>query len=205
MARWRTDWKKRKQALQDLASRHEMTFQEKDEWGLRTLLKDFSLFGIGHSRRVFNVLYSATDFLEEKLAVFDYRYTIQAGNTPVTQFQTVFFIQSKQLSLPQMLLKPENFFHKVGTWFGMQDIDFEEYPEFSDRYLLQGEDEPRIRETINDDVSKFFLVQKKWSMESIGYFLVLYKHQHLMEAREMDHFVKKGMELYGYLKSKDAT
>ncbi|MAT54980.1 MAG: hypothetical protein CMN32_10915 [Saprospirales bacterium] len=203
MARWRVNWAKRKQDLQDLAYRHEMTFYEKDEWGMNALLKDFSLFSIGHSRKVFNILYSATDFLEEKLAVFDYRYTIQAGNTPVTHLQTVFFIQSKQLSLPQMLLKPENFFHKIGTWFGMQDIDFEEYPEFSDRYLLQGEDEQRIRKTIDENVSRFFLVQKKWSMESVGYFLALYKHQHLMEAHELDHFLKKGQELYGYLKSKD--
>ncbi|RME02715.1 MAG: hypothetical protein D6816_10900, partial [Bacteroidetes bacterium] len=155
MARWRVNWAKRKQDLQDLAYRHEMTFYEKDEWGMKSLLKDFFFFIIGHSRKVFNILYSATDFLEEKLAVFDYRYTIQAGNTPVTQLQTVFFIQSKQLSLPQMLLKPENFFHKIGTWFGMQDIDFEEYPEFSDRYLLQGEDEQRIRKTIDENVSRF--------------------------------------------------
>lgn len=205
MARFRVDWSERKRVLQDLAYSHEMTFLEKDEWGMRALLKDFSLFKIGHSRRLFNILYSATDFLEEKVSVFDYRYTLQAGNTPVNHMQTVFFIQSKKLALPQMLLKPENFFHTVGAWFGMQDIDFEEFPEFSDKYLLQGEEEELIRETIDDNVARFFLVQKKWAMESVGYFLVLYKHQNLLESHEVSHLLEKGMELYKYLQAKDLT
>ena len=204
MAHRKMDWERRRRELQDLALRHEMSFYEKDDWGMKALLKDFSLFRTGHSRRLFNILYSATDFLEEKTAVFDYRYTIQAGNTPVTHFQTVFFIQSKLLSLPQMLLKPENFFHKVGTWFGMQDIDFEEYPDFSDKYLLQGEEELRIRRAINEDVSRFFLVQRKWSMESLGYYLIVYKRKHLIAAPELSHFLEKGMELYGYLKSNNS-
>ena len=34
----------------------------------------------------------------------------------------------------------------IGAWLGLQqDIDFEEQKGFSDNYLLQGEDEPRVR------------------------------------------------------------
>ena len=76
-----------------------------------------------------------------------------------TYYQTFFFIQSKDLGLPEMLIYPEKFFHKVGSLLGMQDIDFEEWPEFSRKFLVQG-DEWGVRRLMDKDITKFFLSQK---------------------------------------------
>jgi hypothetical protein len=105
------------------------------------------------------------------------------------------------LALPEMLLKPENFFHKIGAWLGLQqDIDFEEHPEFSDRFLLQGEDEHRIRNIMQDRVRKFFVIEKDWCMESVGFFLIFYKERSLASPDYIKALYKKGMTLYNYFK-----
>jgi len=192
--------RERIEQLRSVAYQLGMNFQEKEEYGMIALLRDFKLFRIGSSKQIFNLLQKASEMLEEKISVFDYQYTIHANNASITHYQTVFFIQSKELALPQMLLKPENFFHKIGAWFGMQDIDFVEQPEFSDRFLLKGEDEPRIRHTLSEEVMKFFLIEKKWCMESVGYYLVFYRENSLAEPSSVKSIYQKGMRLYELLK-----
>jgi len=65
----------------------------------------------------------------------------------------------------------------------MQDIDFAEQPEFSKKFLLQGDDEPRIRQLMNEEIMRFFLVEREWCMESVGYFLIFYKEKSLGTAK----------------------
>ncbi len=193
----------RTEALKNVAFQLGMDFQEKDEYKMIALLRDFKLFRQGGSQHIYNILSKTSGLLEEKTSLFDYRYTISTGKSAHTYHQSVFFIQSKQLSLPQMLLKPENFFHKIGAWLGMQDIDFEEYPEFSDKNLLKGEDEGRIRSTLktNEDVIRFFTVEKDWCLESIGFFMILYKEKILIDPPSIKLLFEKGMMLHENLKT----
>ncbi len=194
----------RTEQLRATAFELEMDFEEKDEFGMIALLRDFKLFRIGGRKTISNILTKTSSLMEEKINVFDYRYTISTGKSSHTYHQSVFFIQSKQLAMPQMLLKPEHFFHKIGAWLGMQDIDFEEHPEFSDRYLLQGEDEDRIRRTMsNEAVMRFFTVEKNWHLESIGFFLILYQDKKLIMPSHIKTLYGKGMKLYEQLKTEE--
>lgn len=170
-------------------------FQEKDEWGLIGLLKGFKLFRRGMRKKVTNILHKQETMLQMETRVFDYAYTISTGKSSRTFQQTVFFVESKSLGLPEFLMKPENFFHKIGTFLGMQDIDFEEYPEFSDQYLLKGEDEDYIRATMTDPVLKFFTVEKNWTLEGVNYYLVLYQNNVLLPANRIKRFYHKGIEI----------
>jgi hypothetical protein len=190
----------RPEELRRVAMELGMQFQEDDEWGLKALLRDFKLYKAGHSQKVKCLMQSTSSMLEEKVSIFDFKKVIQAGNTPVVYWQTAFFIQSKELGLPSMLLKPENFFHKIGTLFGMQDIDFEEYPEFSDSFLLKGEDEAMIRKMIKENVMRFFLINREWCMEAVGYFMIMYRERKLVSPQEIRILYKNGMKLYGELK-----
>jgi len=107
--------KERTEHLRGIAGDLGMDFQEKDEWGTKALLKEFNLFRKGHSRKITNILQKTSGLLEEKICIMDYQYTITANNYSKTFYQTAFFLQSKQLALPEMLLKPEHFFHKIGA------------------------------------------------------------------------------------------
>ena len=191
--------RQRTAALREVAGRLHMGFSEKDEWGLLALLKDFELFRKGGRKRIINLMTKSAGLLEEKIHIFDYQYTVSTGKSAVTIRQSVFFVQSKALGLPEMLLKPENFFHKIGNLLGMQDIDFEEWPEFSRKFLLQG-NEWRIRRTMTEELTRFFLVEKNWCLESVGYFLIFYRPKKLVAHDELEKLYARGMDLYEHLK-----
>jgi hypothetical protein len=191
--------KQRSAAMRQVAERLHMEFSEKDEWGLLAFLKGFELFQKGIGRRITNLMSKSTGLLEEKIHLFDYQYTISTGKSSRTYRQSVFFVQSKNLGLPEMLLKPEHFFHKIGNLLGMQDIDFEEWPEFSNEFLVQGE-EWRIRRTISEELTRFFLVEKDWCLETVGYFLIFYRSDKIVAPKDLDQLFSKGMSLYEHLK-----
>ena len=106
--------KHRTQKMSKIAFDFEMDFHPKDDWGLLALLKGFQLFRQGRRRRISNILQRKDDFLELETYIFDYRFVRGRSKHRKTFNQTVFFIQSKKLGLPEFLMKPENFFHRIG-------------------------------------------------------------------------------------------
>jgi hypothetical protein len=193
---------KRKEEMERLAFELDMEYIGDEEWGMLNRLKGFNLFKRGGRKKIFNLMQRKGPFLDEQIAIFDYFFIISTGKTTKKFYTTVFFIQAKSLGLPEFMMKPENFFHKIGSFFGMQDIDFEEHPEFSNKYLLKSEDEERMRDVFHDDVLRFFTVEKNWTVEGVGYFLTLYQYDKLLSERHIKDFYKKGMQLYEYLRDK---
>jgi hypothetical protein len=104
---------------------------------------DLPLYGRGHSMKVMNVMTGQAGDRDVKL--FDYRYTTGSGKNSHTWSQTVALFPKAGQGLPDLLLAPENVFHKIGAAFGYQDIDFDTSPDFSSHYLLRGPDEMAIR------------------------------------------------------------
>ncbi len=186
----------RTEQMQQIAFELGMSCQAKDDWGLLKLLKDFHLFRRGGRKRIEHVLYRRDDMLETEVNIFDYAYTISSGKSSKTYRQTVFFVQSKKLGLPQFLMKPEHFFHKVGEWLGMvKDIDFEAFPQFSDQYWLRSEDEEYMRATVHEPFLKFFTIEKNWHLEGVNYYLILYRDNQLLTPPQIRDFYKKGMKV----------
>ncbi len=173
-----------------------MDFQPKDDWGVLNLLKDFRLFQQGGSKRIEHIMRQRGDMLEMDVRIFDYRYTISSGKSSKTFKQTVFFMQSKKLGLPQFLMRPEHFFHKVGEWLNLtQDIDFEEFPAFSDQYWLQSEDEDYLRASVTPPFLRFFSIEKDWRLEGVNYFLIFYRKEKLLPPAQIKEFYRKGMKV----------
>lgn len=193
---------KRSTALRSLAYKMGMEYYAEDDWRMISLMRDFRLFKRGGRKRITNILRKTDEMMEDKINIFDYQYTVSTGKSARTFKQTVFFIQSKQLGLPEFWMKPENFLHTIGAWLGFEDIDFEDYPEFSKQYLLKGTDEDYIRYTLNDSFLKFFTVEKDWSVEGINYFLILYKRRKLLSPREVKSLYRKGMKVFDMIKDK---
>ncbi|MEM1319743.1 MAG: hypothetical protein AAGG75_05765 [Bacteroidota bacterium] len=187
--------------LKKVAYELDLNFTASDEYGLIALLRDFALFRRGHSKKIYNILHQKDEWHQSKLHLFDYKYVIGGGNNTRVLRQTVFFLQSKQLGLPQFLMKPEHFFHRIGNYLGWkQDIDFAEFPEFSKQYLLQGEDEEMVRYVMTNDMLNFFTVEKDWSLEGINYFLIFYAHNRLLSPKAIIDFYNKGMYLFDLLR-----
>ena len=154
--------------MKKLAFQLDMEFTKKDEFSLRKRLTDFQLFQKGHSRSIYNLMIKKDDWLETQYSIFDYKYVQQHGKHAKTYRQTVFFIDSKKLELPEFLMKPEHFLHKIGKHLNLvQDIDFKEHPEFSKNYLVQSEFPEMLKEQTHPELLKFLTIEDKWTLVSI--------------------------------------
>ena len=142
--------KKRREALGAFAESNGFTYAEKVDSPDDVGLPDIELFGRGRRRRWTNVM--AGEVQGTAVRVLDYRYTTGSGKNSSTTQQTVVAVEAGGAGgagLPNFTLAREHFFHKIGQAFGYQDIDFDEFPEFSKKYLLRGADEAAIRGLFN--------------------------------------------------------
>ena len=183
--------------LRAVARRLGMQYRPVEEFSSRNLLSEFPLFKRGRNRVIKNILEKQSDDLTTKVQIFDYRFETGFNKTRRSWEQTIFFVQSKQLAVPEFSMQPETVFHKLGSYlFKMQDIDFEQYPKFSGNYLLQGEDEHYIRFMMNDRLLQFFNSETGWYMEGINFYLILYKLNKRFKARQIRDFYINGEAIY---------
>jgi len=186
--------KQRSASYQVLANQLNLKYEPQNEFGLIKQLSDFGLFKIGSSQKISNVLIEKTFDSENYL--FDYQYVVSTGKSAVRFEQTVFFVNSKQLSLPQFVQKPETFFTKLMAYLGFDDIDFVKFPEYSDKFHLKGEYEEVIRFYFSEELLQLLSDQKSFNMEAMNYYFILYHQNKLIHTSELKAFRNLGMMLY---------
>lgn len=186
----------RRKQLRNLAYRLGFEFSEEDHWGLESHLTDFRLTSRGRRRRISNILRKQDGLMEYNLQIFDYRYLRWNGQNNRPVHQTVFYVESQRLGLPELWMQPETLAHKLGELLGFGDIDFVRFPKFSGQYRLTGEDEEFIRHHFTDDVLNYFTLNKGWSLEGIGYYLLVYKKGILLPPNEIEQLFVRGTEIY---------
>jgi len=187
--------------LRAIAHRLKMDFVEQEEYSVIREVSDFELFRKGKDRIAYNIMQKQDEWMEDRIKIFDYQYETGHSNSRRTVAQTVFLMRSKNLGLPQFVMKPETIFNKLGNYFGMQqDIDFERFPKFSGNYLLQGEDEEYIRFKMTDEILHFFSRERGWHLEGVNYYLILYKENHRLKANSIPQLYERGMGLFNILK-----
>lgn len=195
---------KRGNQYQSLCDDLNLEYTATDQQGVHQQLQDFRLFRRGTRGRIRHVISREDPLMESKVHVFDYRYLKFAGKHTRRIEQTVFFLESRKLGLAEFYMKPEHFFHRVGNLLGLpNDIDFEAHADFSYNYHLTGENESYIRHTFKDEVLRFFAIEKGWSMEGLGYYLVLYKKGKVLDPKTITQLYRKGRSVYeGFTASK---
>lgn len=188
--------KNRKESLSSVAFYQEMEFRDTDIFKMISYLRPFKLFSTGSSRKITNILIKKDNLLRGQIRTFDYKYVVSTGKTSATYNQTVFWANSKTLGLPAFTMKPETFLHKIGTFFGMSDIDFEEYPVFSDQYLLQSKDEETVRDFFEERIFHFFSQESGWHIEADNFYFIMYKYNKLVRPEDYGYFLEVCNEIY---------
>jgi hypothetical protein len=158
-------------------------------------LERFGLFGQGRSRSITNFMAGQKD--DVRAAVFDYQFTTGSGKTQSTVRQTVSYLRSETLGLPAFSVRPENVFHRIGSAFGYQDIDFPDRPEFSQRCLLRGPDEAAVRTAFPAEVTAFFEGEAKWCADGEGEELFLWRSGKRAAPAELPGMLASATELLG--------
>ena len=191
--------RERTQALQQAAATLGWSFAPTAPMNMIAGLDRFTLFSAGHSKQIKNFMYGQAQGC--KAAVFDYIYVTGSGKSQQTHYQTVVYLEPLNLSLPMFALRPESFFHRMLSAFGYQDIDFGQRPEFSQQYILRGQDELGIRQTFNDRVLSFFEGYAGTCMDAGGNQLFLYRAGYRFQPNEIEGFVGLGLQAVSLLRS----
>ena len=184
--------KKRTEAMRAIAESLEMEFVA-EKCDPNTLgLDSIDLFKKGRSRKVLNLIKGI--FGDTNAFIFDYHYVTGGGKNSSHHSQTViaYEICSKDgFQLPQFTCKPEHFFHKFADIFGFEDIDFEQYPEFSKVYRLKGENADSVRKVFNETVIRQLEAEseQRWNVDAAGEWLVIHKYNKIIKPNDCPQFL----------------
>ena len=190
MARLRA--KKRTEAMRAIAESLEMEFVA-EKCDPNTLgLDGIDLFEKGRSRQVLNLIKGT--FEDTNAFIFDYHYVTGGGKNSSHHSQTVIAYEicsEDGFQLPQLTCKPERFFHKFADMFGFEDIDFEQYPEFSKAYRLKGENEDSVRKIFNETVIRQLEaeIEQRWNVDGSGELLVIHKNDRIIKPEDCPQFL----------------
>ena len=190
--------KKRSEALKVVADSLEFSFSREGPHFLVESLRPFDLFSKGRSRRILNAMNGRNNDIG--VTIMDYRYKTRSSSSgnrrsgSQTWSQTVVLLDVDDLQLPTFVIRPENLFHKIGSTFGYQDIDFETHPTFSKRYLLRGPDEEAIRNAFTTEFLSSFERHKGLSMECDGNRIICYRPGKRIAPEKVRPFLEGAIE-----------
>lgn len=185
--------KKRREALEQLAQEQGYEFDKHAtlcDWATDT--KDFSLFNKGRSKKARNSLTKTIEDIE--VSIFNYQFTTGSGKNSSTTAQTVAVLECPGMNLPAFKVEPEHFMHRLGTMMGMQDIDFDDNPEFSKKFRLTGESEAAIRERFDSTLMDYFLRHPKLSLEARRNRFLVYQFGKTQPIKNYQAFLDSAME-----------
>ena len=188
----------REEKLRTLANDLKIPFYPKGDKSLFNKLKYFSLFSISDRHKIKNMLHQGNEELD--IAIFDYSFVTGGGfndgkpGTGATYATSAVYFCSTKLDLPQFTLEPEKK-HQIED---LHDIDFIDYPKFSDKYLLRGNPEKSIRKLFNKELIEFFESNSELELcvEGGGDQIIIYKLNERIDPNELNKFMDKGMEVF---------
>lgn len=187
--------KKRTNALSAFANSMGFTFSNQASPALLGPARSFHLFDQGHSHKIKNLIQGVANDIDVR--IFDYRYTTGHGKNSHTYNQTVILFTSDRLQLPDFAMRPENMFHKIGSAFGRQDIDFDRNPTFSKNYLLRGSSEKNVRDTFTRDVLSYFEQHPNLCVEGEADTLGFYRASKKVAPEQVPTLLEEAFTVFG--------
>ncbi len=157
--------KKRREALIALATELGFTFDPGKDRSHDDLYAHFEIFRKGHSRTAYNTLRGETTIDDRQYSIkmgdFTYKVTQSSGkSSSTTTYNFSYLIVHLPFArIPDVLIRPENFFDKIAGAFGFDDIDFESI-EFSKRFLVKSKDNRFAYDLIHPRMMEFLLASK---------------------------------------------
>lgn len=186
--------KVRREALENFAQELSLDFHPLGHPPLLEKIQDFKLFNSGHSRKMTNLILGETDVLN--VAIFDYRYTTGSGKNQQTHYQTVVAMEAPDLQIPSFTLRPESLFDWFGSVLGLQDIDFDDHPEFSNAFVLKSENETAVRNFFDRELLDFFAERKGITFEGGPGKFIYFKGGKTTKPEEMRSYLEEGYSVY---------
>jgi len=208
VASWfrQADKTQRQGAMSQLAQEMGLEFFEEDPFDLEAQV-NFSLFKKDTlswgKYGISNVLPGMLG--DTQVFLFDYTYRESSGDSYRVSRQTVFLALDKTWSLPDFCLRRKPGWQKaMGTIGFPSGIALKEDPDFSQTFLLTGEDKAQIQKLFGPSVQMFVARYGELRLEVSGPSLIAYQPDvRLSVAYDAQAFYEDCCELIELLKSKD--
>ena len=194
----------RQKRLRNLATENHYQYNSKIDWNT-IYLKKFHFFEIRPIERKYNCLTGLYKDLEVSWEIADITFNEGQAFTAET-FNTTVMVLKLNKKIPVFTMEKEGvlgkIFDRVMAFTGYKDIDFEMYPDFSNKFLLMGDNESEIRSFFTDDIIRFFENNHIYHLESNGEALIIFDKIKLARTDETTAFIKYGKELSTLLNTK---
>jgi hypothetical protein len=187
--------KKRRERIGAAAQEMGLNFIPEGSEALRQRLQDFHLFTLGRDRKMKNLIQG--DSGDVKLAIFDYQYTTGSGKSTQTAKLTVVAIESPDLRVPPLSLRPEHFFDRIGGMLGFQDIDFTSHPKFSKMFVVKSPSEEAVRDFFKPHLLEYFESLPGISLEADRGMMFFYRGNRTAKPDEIKSLFAQAYETYG--------
>jgi hypothetical protein len=164
----------RREGLAAVGKQLGLAFFPQGNEGLTAAWSHLDFLSHGDYRKVTNLLHGQVNYRGNTggntggntvtVAIFDYQYSMgrdkstnrSPSNYSNTFVQSVLLFYNPALNLPSFILRKEQWHHKLADWAGNVDINFPDFPGFSKRYRLFGEQPQAIEALFQSNVLKFY-------------------------------------------------
>jgi hypothetical protein len=190
----------RRKALEEFCMTRGYRFEPKREGVAAGAVAGFPIFRKGYSHRwgaTISGRMGGRDF-----TAFEYAYVTGGGNSRNRHRIAGMLWESDTAHLPPFTCVPENALYRLGQILGMQDFDFDDDPEFSTAYQLQGQDEAAVRAFFTRGRRAFLTApgidggrRPRHHVAGSGTQLLWWRNGRLPTADDLDQFLAEGDRL----------
>ena len=187
----------RQTRLQNLANENDYQYASPVDWDTK-YLKNFHFFEIRPIESKSNCLKGTFKDLEMSWEIADVTFSEGAAFTAET-FNTTLMVIKLNKKIPVFTMEKEgvfeNIFDRVMAYAGYKDVDFEMYPDFSNKFLIKGSNESEIRSFFTAEIIRFFENHQIYHLESNGESLLIFDKIKFARTDETVAFIDYGKEL----------
>lgn len=187
---WRARERKRRAAYEEFCLVRGFTFEAERPHGELRFADAFDPFTQGR-RRTWGYTISGTRN-RGPFTAFEYKWVTGSGKHSTTHCIGGIVWERENSTLPKFALSPEGWFSRLGEVFGMQDIDFDESPDFSRAYRLKSPDEGGVRVVLTPEIRQFFAATPDQHVAGGGRFLFWWQSGRLPAADRLDEWLERG-------------
>lgn len=180
---------RRSNALRNVAAKLQLRFETGGEAALVDELASFPVISGWYVKRVRNVMMGSMQGAELTLFEFSGRRSRQSE-----RYSAVARFRLPQLQLPAFTLQHEQLHQK---FFNFPDIDFPEFPEFSERFLLAGTDEAAIRQLFDHELITMLQSKDGITVEADGDQLIFYREGYRPKPAAVSAFLNEAAAVFG--------
>jgi len=192
----------RQSRLQNLSNEKEYQYSNRVDWDT-AYLKNFHFFEIRPIEGKSNCLKGTFKELDVTWEIADVTFNEGAAFT-AESFTTTLMVLKLNKEIPIFTMEKEGvlekMFDRVMAFAGYKDIDFEMYPDFSNKFLLLGNNESEIRSFFTAEIIRFFENHQIYHLESNGEAIIIFDKIKLARTDETIAMIDYGKELSTLLK-----